>query len=103
MSRTLRAALASVAVALLPAAAAQAAVTVWRCVNPHSGAAWDIRIDEEKKLVDSLPAEITAARVEWHDTVDGGYYSLDRATGALTMRAASSTGGYFLYHRCAPR
>ncbi len=89
--------------ALLPAAGAQAAVTTWHCVNPHSKAAWDLRIDDEKKLVDAFPAEITAGRVEWHDTVDGGYYSLDRATGALTMRSASSTGGYFLFDRCAPR
>jgi hypothetical protein len=88
---------------LLPTAGARAAVTTWRCVNPNSGAAWNIRIDDEKKLVDSFPAEIAADRVEWHDTVGGGHYSLDRATGALTMRSASSTGGYFLYDRCARR
>ncbi len=88
--------------ALLPAWA-QAAVTTWHCVNPYSGAAWDIRIDDEKKLVDSFPATINPERVEWHDTIGGGYYSLDRGSGTLTMRAPSSTGGYFLYDRCTPR
>ena len=95
-----RAALVWALFALAPAACAQAPVTTWHCVNPYSGAAWDLQVDEAKKLGGSFPADITAGRVEWHDTSDGGYYSLDRASGALTMRAGSSTGGYFLHHRC---
>lgn len=79
------------------AAARQTAIT---CVNPVSGTRWQIHIDYDRKQVDSNPADINAARISWRDARDGNNYTLDRRTGALTMVAASSTGGYFLHHRC---
>ena len=45
--------------------------------------------------------EISPAQISWHDAKDGGNYTLDRASGDLTVVLASSTGGYFLHHRCA--
>jgi hypothetical protein len=30
-----------------------------------------------------FPAKITGSQIAWHDTLHGGYYFLDRATGAL--------------------
>lgn len=71
-----------------------------RCANPASGAQWEIVVDYGRRRVDSFPAEITRARIRWRDTRRGGIYDLDRKTGALTVRFASSTGGYFLYDRC---
>ena len=79
------------------AAAAESAVT---CINPASGAHWQIRVDYERSTVDSYPARITDANISWHDASDGGNYTLDRKSGNLTVVIASSTGGYFLYDRC---
>jgi hypothetical protein len=70
------------------------------CVNPASGAHWQIRVDYERNTVDSYPARITEANISWHDTSDGGNYTLDRKSGNLTVVVASSTGGYFLYDHC---
>jgi hypothetical protein len=83
-----------------PGAAAAPEAAVFRCTNPASGANWDIRVDFARNLVDMFPAEISRRWISWHDTAQGGYYDLDRATGALTVRFASSTGGYFLYDTC---
>ena len=85
----------------LPASAAAPGVVPVTCTNPHSGSTWQISIDYDKKTVDSYPATISAAKISWHDTKDGGNYTLDRSSGALTEIVASSTGGYFLYHQCA--
>jgi len=30
----------------------------------------------------------------------GGYYYLDRASGALTFKNVTTTGGYALHHTC---
>ena len=76
------------------------AVTVFRCSNPASGANWEIKVDYDRNLVDSFPAAISDRWISWDDAVNGGHYDLDRATGALTVRNASSTGGYFLYDKC---
>lgn len=70
------------------------------CRNPSSGATWDIRIDEARSLADSYPARITDDSITWHDTGRGGFYELNRRTGALTVRYASSTGGYALHDVC---
>jgi hypothetical protein len=59
------------------------------------------RIDYDRVTVDSNPAQISAAKISWHDAKDGGNYTLDRVSGNLTVIVASSTGGYFLYDRCA--
>ncbi len=78
----------------------RAAETRFVCRNPSSGATWDIEIDEEHSLADSYPARITDDSITWHDTRHGGFYELDRRTGALTVRYASSTGGYALHDVC---
>lgn len=71
------------------------------CTNPYSGATWQIRIDYDRATVDANPARISDDTIAWHDAKDGGNYRLDRASGKLTVVVASSTGGYFLYDRCA--
>jgi hypothetical protein len=79
---------------------AHAAEIAFRCLNPASGATWNLKIDDERQTADSLAAEFTTTRVIWHDTVHGGSYELDRGSGLLTFRNPSSTGGYMLYYRC---
>lgn len=70
------------------------------CTNPASGTTWQIAIDYDHRTVDSYPASVSDTEISWHDAKDGGNYTLDRATGKLTVIVASSTGGYFLHHRC---
>jgi hypothetical protein len=70
------------------------------CSNLASGARWQIKIDYDKATVDSYPARISDAQISWRDPTDGGNYTLDRKSGDLTVVFASSTGGYFLHHRC---
>jgi hypothetical protein len=79
------------------AAAGETRVT---CVNPASGAHWQIRIDYDRRTVNSNSASISGSEISWRDASDGGNYTLDRKSGDLTMVAASSTGGYFLHHHC---
>ena len=80
---------------------AQSERTAITCTNPASGASWQVTIDYRRSTVDANPAEITRAEISWFDPKDGGHYTLDRRTGALTAAVASSTGGYFRYGRCA--
>jgi len=70
------------------------------CTNPVSGASWQIKIDYDRRTVDSNPARISDATISWHDAADGGNYTLDRKTGKLTVIIASATGGNFLYDHC---
>jgi hypothetical protein len=74
--------------------------TTITCSNLASGATWQVRIDYDHRTADSNPASISDAQISWHDPTDGGNYTLDRASGELTVIVASSTGGYFLHHRC---
>jgi hypothetical protein len=74
--------------------------TAITCTNLASGASWQVRIDYDRSTADSNPARINEAQISWHDTTDGGNYTLDRKSGELTVVVASSTGGYFLHHRC---
>jgi hypothetical protein len=74
--------------------------TAVTCTNVASGANFQIRIDFDKGTVDSNPARISDAQISWHDASDGGNYTLDRKSEKLTVIVASSTGGYFVYHRC---
>ena len=83
-----------------PVAVALAAESAVTCINPASGANWQIRIDYKRSTVDSYPASITEGKISWRDASDGGNYTLDRKSGNLTVVVASSTGGYFLYDRC---
>ncbi len=71
------------------------------CINPASGTHWQIRIDYDRRTVDSNSASISAGEISWRDASDGSNYTLNRKSGELTMVAASSTGGYFLHHQCA--
>jgi hypothetical protein len=72
-----------------------------RCTNPASGATWPIVVDLDHARVDSLSATITDKWINWHDPKQG-FFDLERATGKLQFRNASSTGGYFLYYTCQP-
>jgi hypothetical protein len=74
--------------------------TAITCTNLASGTNWQIKVDYDKGTVDSNPAHISDEQISWHDASDGGNYTLDRKSAKLTVVVASSTGGYFLYHRC---
>jgi hypothetical protein len=79
-------------------AAGERAIT---CINPASGTTWQIKVDYERRTVDANAATISDAKISWHDSKDGGNYTLDRKSGALTFVAPSSTGGYFIFDRCS--
>ena len=79
---------------------AHAAASTFRCTNPKSGTTWEVKVDYDRGTADWFPAEITGSQIAWHDTLHGGYYYLDRASGALTFLNASSTGGYATHHTC---
>jgi hypothetical protein len=103
MTRSRAAAIAGLASAMAVSvidAGAQSGETAITCTNPTSGAHWQIRIDYQKGTVDANPARISDAKISWHDASDGGNYTLERKSGALTVVIASATGGYFLYHQC---
>jgi hypothetical protein len=103
MLTRLLAAISAVAVGMMaPAIGAEAphGETAVTCTNVSSGANWQIRIDFDKATVDSNPARISDTQISWHDATDGGNYTLDRKSEKLTVIVASSTGGYFIYHRC---
>ena len=88
----------------LPAAGGRAAETGMlhlRCTNATGGANWSIVVDLDRDLVDSLPATINDTWIKWRNAT-GGIYELERATGKLQLRAASTTGGYFLHYSCQP-
>jgi hypothetical protein len=76
---------------------------VLTCTNLVSHATWQIKVDFAARTVDSNPAQISSAEISWHDATDGGNYTLDRKSGALTVIVASSTGGYFIHDRCQPQ
>ena len=77
-----------------------AATATFRCMNTASGTTWDVKVDYDRATADSYPAKITANEIFWKDTKEGGTYSLDRGTGALTYVNSSSMGGYLLFHTC---
>jgi hypothetical protein len=79
--------------------AAAAGILRLRCTNPFSGTSWPIVVDLDRGQVDSLAATITLKWVSWHDP-ERGFFDLERATGKLQLRNASSTGGYFLHYTC---
>ncbi|HEY1258846.1 MAG TPA: hypothetical protein VGF34_06305 [Stellaceae bacterium] len=72
-----------------------------RCTNPASGTSWPVMVDLDRSRVDSFPAIVTARWISWHDPKTG-FFDLERATGQLELRNASSTGGYFLHYTCRP-
>jgi hypothetical protein len=81
---------------------AHAAPQSLRCTNPVSGTTWEVVLDPDRGLVDANAATFTDKWVSWRDPKQG-YYDLERATGKLQFRNASSTGGYFLYYTCDKR
>ena len=87
------------AVPATEARAAEAGVLRFRCTNPASGANWPVVVDLDRAVVDTWPASISDKQISWHDPKEG-FYDLERATGKLQLRNASSTGGYFLYYTC---
>jgi hypothetical protein len=70
------------------------------CTNPYSGVTWQIKIDYERRTVDSNPAQIDGSTISWRDATNGWYYELDRKSGNLTVTVASATGGNFLHDQC---
>jgi hypothetical protein len=84
-----------------PGWAAAPATLHLRCTNRASGASWPLVVDLAHRRVDSLSATITDKWISWHDP-GRGHFDLERATGALQFRNASSTGGYFLHFVCRP-
>lgn len=85
------------------AQATGAAPVVFTCSNPGGDASWELTVDFTTNTADGFPARISDQWISWHDTAKGGYYDLDRQSGALTVRFASSTGGYFLHDTCQPK
>jgi hypothetical protein len=79
---------------------ARAAEITFQCINPVSGTTWNLKIDDERRTANALPAKFTTTRTMWRDIVRGGSYELDRKSGLLTFHNASSTGGYTIYYRC---
>jgi hypothetical protein len=73
------------------------------CVNRDNGFAWTVRLDPAARAVDGWPARFEARRISWRNSADGGAYELDRASGALTIVRASSTGGYMSFDSCTAR
>jgi len=69
------------------------------CVNPVSGASWNINVDFDRHTVDANAAKFSDAEISWKDS-GGNNYTLDRKSGVLTQVSPSSTGGYFLHDRC---
>ena len=78
----------------------QAGETVVTCTNPYSGATWQIKIDYDRRTVDTNPAQIDETTISWRDSANGWRYSLDRKSGNLTVTVASATGGNFLHDIC---
>ena len=86
--------------ALSAGATAQASDLSYQCTNTASGTSWLVKVDDQKRTVDGMPADISAARISWRDASTGGSYDLDRKSGDLTFTNSSSMGGYMLWHRC---
>jgi len=104
LNRILAAGVAAFAAGLtvpLIGAGAQEGASAITCTNPVSGASWQITIDYRNATVDSYRANISKAEISWFDPKDGGNYTLDRKSGALTASVASSTGGYFRHSQCS--
>src|ERR1700685_1078712 len=70
------------------------------CVNKSSGTTWQIKVDYDHSTVDTNPARISDAKIDWRDANDGWRYTLDLKSGDLTVILASSMGGNSYFHRC---
>lgn len=81
--------------------AVAADATLVHCLNPASGARWDLTIDRVRGLADGRAAHITDREVAWTGADAQTRWALDRTNGSLTMTRPSSTGGYINFDRCA--
>lgn len=79
---------------------ARAKEMVLTCTNPNSGTTWDLKVDLDRHMVDSFPAEISDQWITWQDTPRQGIFEFNRVSGEMTMRGPSSMGGYFLHYHC---
>jgi hypothetical protein len=70
------------------------------CMNKSSGTTWQINVDYDRGTVDTNPASISDSKIAWRDANDGWRYTLDLASGDLTVVLASSMGGNMYFHRC---
>ncbi len=70
------------------------------CMNKSSGTTWKIKVDYDHSTVDTNPASISDAKIDWRDANDGWRYTLDLKSGDLTVILASSMGGNSYFHRC---
>jgi hypothetical protein len=93
--------LAIMAIPMTDGSAAESGVLHLRCTNPVGGANWLVAVDLDHGVVDMRPATISGGWIKWTDA-KGGIYEFERATGKLQLRAASTTGGYFLHYACQP-
>jgi hypothetical protein len=99
--RTIGLGLAFATMAAAAGSAAETGIQRLRCTNPASGTSWDITVDLDHHTVDSQQAKITDGWISWPDAKQGSF-DLERATGKLQFRNASSTGGYYLFYMCHP-
>ena len=70
------------------------------CMNKSSGTTWQIKVDYDRRTVDTNPASISDSKIAWRDANDGWRYTLDLKSGDLTVVLASSMGGNMYFHRC---
>jgi hypothetical protein len=80
--------------------AAAAGTLTFVCTNVQSGASWTVTADDVKGTVGPYKATISAHWISWYDMARAHYFDLDRRTGELTDRYASSVGGVILHHNC---
>jgi len=85
--------------AVVQGSAAETGTLHLRCTNAASGTTWPVVVDLDRRQVDSLPATINDKWISWPDPKQG-VFDLERATGRLQFRNASSTGGYILSYTC---
>jgi hypothetical protein len=71
---------------------AHAATLTFRCTNPKSATTWEVIVDYDRSTADSFPTEISGSQIVWHGTLHGGYYYLDRASGAPRRFGRQSEG-----------
>jgi hypothetical protein len=82
---------------------ARANQMILTCTNPSNGTTWDLKVDFDRRAVESFPADISDQSISWEDTLVRRFYEFDRASGDLTMHTASSTGGFFFNYHCRAR
>ncbi len=75
---------------------ARATAFTVQCVNAANGTAMTFTVDDRRRSVNGMPAEISDSHIAWQDKSDGGSYELHRTSGNLTVR----NGGHVQFNRC---